>query len=70
MSDPVVIPDGRVVRDPDDEGGVTLDAFLYGDAFVRGPIPKHWGELGRYVAAHTDLSRPLDDTILYGPAGR
>jgi hypothetical protein len=43
------IPAGRVVRDIDEQGAISLDLMLYGEAYVRGEIPAHWGALWRHL---------------------
>lgn len=39
------IPEGRTVRDRDDEAGVALDMLLYGDAYCSAPGPDSVGAL-------------------------
>jgi hypothetical protein len=43
------IPADRVVRNVDEESAISLDIALYGDAYVRGEIPAHWGALWRHI---------------------
>lgn len=61
------IPEGRVVRDPEDVWGILLDNYLYGESFVHTPIPEWWGSLNHIVA--DALARPItedDRRILEG----
>lgn len=53
------IPAGRVVRDVDEEGAIQNDLILYGDAYVQGEIPEHWGALWRRI--ESDLMKSISE---------
>jgi hypothetical protein len=64
------VPEGRVIRDPEDELGIMLDNHYYGNAYVREPIPEWWGCLNHLIA--DAVAKPITDDdrrILRGEFG-